>query len=516
MNIDNLIREIFKKNGGISKVDVNVLIKSIFQCYFDKEKIVYELDTSSSIKYYDFILSSDFRNFSNPIGVKVDVDLRSVFTAHFENQQIDNNEYSQFEKLRSTLYDLISTYTISSIILITFLDKDQIEEFNEKNRDLNKNFKIEIIGKDFINEILQEIPNQIEEIISKLFSFKIQNLVFIKSDNWKTKSDELRQQLKIKYKNSEKMSLLLGAGVSCSANLPSWDELISSLFTTYLVNSTLENTELKEMKIGEYRDSINYISRSISGKYMKSALLSARYLQKGFSTQENDTSNFLIELQKCLYKKQIKKSPLITAIGKLCIPTRVGAKINSIVTYNFDNLIEMHLDRLDLKYKSIFLDNVKYQNEELPIYHVHGFIPQNINLSKSKEHYQDMDLIFSESGYHRMYSNPYHWSNLIQLSTLKEHTCIMIGLSLDDPNLRRLLEIAQTGTNIAKHYAFLRRINIEEFAEENKSTHSISLQSSFLERHHNLQELMFSELGINVIWYEEFEELPKLLNQLLN
>ncbi|CAB1222800.1 SIR2 family protein [Acinetobacter bouvetii] len=249
---------------------------------------------------------------------------------------------------------------------------------------------------------------------------------------------------------------------------------------------------------------------------MKSALLSARYLQKGFSTQENDTGNFLIELQKCLYKKKSKKSPLITAIGKLCIPTRVGAKINSIVTYNFDNLIEMHLDRLDLKYKSIFLDNVKYQNEELPIYHVHGFIPQNINLSKSKEHYQDMDLIFSESGYHRMYSNPYHWSNLIQLSTLKEHTCIMIGLSLDDPNLRRLLEIAQTGTNIAKHYAFLRRINIEEFAEENKSTHSISLQSSFLERHHNLQELMFSELGINVIWFEEFEELPKLLNQLLN
>ncbi|CAB1210557.1 hypothetical protein [Acinetobacter bouvetii] len=170
MNIDNLIREIFKKNGSISKVDVNVLIKSILQCYFDKEKIAYELDTGSSIKYYDFILSSDFRSFSNPIGIKVDVDLRSIFTAHFENQQIDNNEHNQFEKLRSTLYELISTYTISSIILITFLDEDQIKEFKEKNRDLNKNFNIEVIGKDFINEILQDMPNQVEEIISKLFS----------------------------------------------------------------------------------------------------------------------------------------------------------------------------------------------------------------------------------------------------------------------------------------------------------------------------------------------------------
>ena len=516
MNIDNLIREILKKNGSISKADINILITNILQCYFDKENISYDRDINTKTTHYDFILASTFKDLLTPSGIKVDVDLRSIFTSHFETLNIDNHDKNQYEKLKSTIYELISTYTISSIAIVTFLNENEIKDFELKILDLPKNFNIKILGKDFINEIIQLIPNKVEEIVNKLFSFKINNLVFTKNDDWKIKSHELLQKLKLKYRDNEKLSLLLGAGVSCSADLPNWDELISSLFTTYLVNSTLENTELKSMSLGDYKESINHISKSISGKYIKSALLSARYLQKGFATQENETDSFLIQLQKCLYKNQIKKSSLITAIGKLCIPTRIGAKINSIVTYNFDNLIEIHLDRLNLKYKSIFLDNVKYQNEELPIYHVHGYIPQNIDLTKSKEIFQDIDLIFSESGYHRMYSNPYHWSNLIQLSTLKENTCIMIGLSLDDPNLRRLLEIAQTGSNISKHFAFLRRINIEEFAEANKSLHSISLQTSFLERHHNLQELMFSELGINVISFEEFEELPKLLNQLLN
>jgi hypothetical protein len=42
--------------------------------------------------------------------------------------------------------------------------------------------------------------------------------------------------------------------------------------------------------------------------------------------------------------------------------------------------MEQHLKSINLKYKSIFLDNDKYENEELPIYHVHGFIPKDIDL----------------------------------------------------------------------------------------------------------------------------------------
>ena len=36
---------------------------------------------------------------------------------------------------------------------------------------------------------------------------------------------------------------------------------------------------------------------------------------------------------------------------------------------------------------------------------------ENIELENDNS-FEKMDLIFSEEGYHCMYSNPYHWSNL--------------------------------------------------------------------------------------------------------
>lgn len=86
---------------------------------------------------------------------------------------------------------------------------------------------------------------------------------------------------------------------------------------------------------------------------------------------------------------------------------------------------------------------------------------------------------------------------------------------MDDPNLRRLLDIAQNGNPNANHYALLQRVSLKEISNK-KENESIIIEESFLKRHHNLQELIFKELGVNVIWFEEFDELPKLLGQLLD
>jgi NAD-dependent SIR2 family protein deacetylase len=516
MNIDNLIREIFKKNGSISKVDVSILIESILKKYFEYKNISFEDNKNSKEFQFDLILNNDFENFKSPCGIEVIIDLSSILTKEFqEKNNFKNDDSLQLKKLQSIVFNFINNDQFKSIIFITLLDEDSIKALENRLSEIIKNYKINILGKSFLNNIIAEIPEEVDKIISKLFSVKIQNLVFSRNENWKLKRDNYILNLSEQYKNSGKISLLLGAGVSCSANLPSWDELISSLFITYLINSHSDKKEYYGMGVNEYIESITQLSKNFSEKYLKSALLSARYLRTGFSSQTDNSIEFISELQQTLYKKEIKNSTLIQTIGKLCIPTRTGAKIRSIITYNFDNLIEQHLETINLKYKSIFLDNDKYENEELPIYHVHGYIPRNTNL-KNNNSFEQMDLIFSEEGYHRMYLNPYHWSNLTQLSILKENICILIGLSMDDPNLRRLLEIAQTGSNNIRHYVFLKRINIKDISKSDSSIFSSNLETAFLERHHNLQELIFLELGVNIIWFEEFDELPKLLSQLLN
>ncbi len=141
---------------------------------------------------------------------------------------------------------------------------------------------------------------------------------------------------------------------------------------------------------------------------------------------------------------------------------------------------------------------------ELGIYHVHGFLPQEKkeydNLAKSL-------LVFSEEGYHKLMLEPYNWANISQLNYMINNTCVFIGLSMTDPNMRRLLEIAAQKRaeeqERCKHFAIMKRFNID--SENNDAI------KSFEKVNEALQESFFKELGVNIIWFDEYEEIPDIL-----
>ena len=143
--------------------------------------------------------------------------------------------------------------------------------------------------------------------------------------------------------------------------------------------------------------------------------------------------------------------------------------------------------------------------DELGIYHVHGFLPQKPDNDASQE---DTLLVFSEEGYHKLILESYNWANITQINFLMTHTCIFIGLSLTDPNLRRLLEIAAqkniNNDSKPKHYAVLRRTTFKAYQD-------IESVKSFEKVNLSLQELYYQELGLNIIWVDDFEEIPNIL-----
>lgn len=364
---------------------------------------------------------------------------------------------------------------------------------------------------DKIQSLMNEHREAVKSILDNLFSTHLKMAVSRRADEWQTDREILIKDLTEKYHDG-RFSLILGAGVSSSAGLPDWDTLLNSLFVAMLTDENLRDS-------ASDNDQVSSIVRRLRKVDGPSALMLARYIRKGLSAGSTAEQNIFIKsVTQQLYSLRNKsfslRSPLIREIASLCTPTRTGAKVHAILTYNFDDLIERELEERGLLFRSIFEEIEIPAQEELPIYHVHGFLPED----RSK--YSNLDrctLVFSEEGYHQIYGDAYHWSNLVQLGGLKENVCLLIGLSLTDPNLRRLLEISSKSLDKPKHYAFLQRLNLEKFkGEEHGSPIRAPLQmvTRFLDRHHSLNEELMRELGINVIWYETYDEIPKILSRI--
>lgn len=371
--------------------------------------------------------------------------------------------------------------------------------------------QVTVWGPEDIQRIAQQHMIETKEIENKLFSLRLKSTFTKEQETWKEKRSNIIENVKSAYEGGQ-FSLFLGAGVSSSAGLPDWDTLLNSLFVSLLTSELDQHKNIENSEIS----SIVRRLREVDGP---SALMSARYIRRGMSSNATAQTEFIDNVTHQLYslrdqRKQID-SPLIKAIAAMCLPRRTGAKVRAVITYNFDDLLERELETRGIVHRSIFEEIEIPGLEELPVYHPHGYLPEDRirynNLNRST-------LVFSEEGYHKIYNAPYHWSNLVQLNNFKESTCLMIGLSMTDPNLRRLLEIAALSIEKPKHYAFMKRIDAEHFTKDNSKkivNAPIGTIKTFLDRHHSLNEEVLKELGVNIIWYESYDEIPKLLNALV-
>lgn len=263
--------------------------------------------------------------------------------------------------------------------------------------------------------------------------------------DWKEKRDAIIQEAK-EVVGKGNCVLFLGAGVGKSAKMPSWNELLKDLMG-----------EVKKLK-GETLDAFKELSSHVLDECGNSYLVMCRYLQTAIKLHD-DNVKFSDLIQKHLYGKK-EPSKLLDDLANI-VQQR---KTEEVLTYNFDDLLEQYLIKLGLQEGKDFITISKDAeisgNEMLPIYHVHGVIPEK----------GPSDIVvFSEEEYHKRYSNPFHWSNIEQLHALSRKHCFFIGLSMTDPNLRRLLDAARqiNQTDNECHYAFLKRQKLEEYCLAN-------------------------------------------------
>lgn len=333
----------------------------------------------------------------------------------------------------------------------------------------------------------------------KFYSDKVRSL------DWK---EERKSIIEKANKSVQQVNnvLFLGAGVSMSAEMPSWNKLLEGLMG--------EVKQLKEPTLFAFKELSTHVLQECGDSY----LIMARYLQTAIH-QYDEKAKFSELIQQHLYGEK-STSDLLDALSSI-IQLK---KVNEVITYNFDDILEQNLKSKGLTdpgdFTSISKDAEVKGHNTLPIYHVHGIIP--------KEGATDT-VVFSEEEYHDRYSNSYHWSNVEQLHALSRMHCFFVGLSMNDPNLRRLLDIAHrmNCTNEDPHYAFLKRTKLEDYCipgversckyvHVSKSLVDTKKQKEIYDLNYGVIESIFHELGVQVIWYEDHNELPGLLSEVFD
>ena len=135
--------------------------------------------------------------------------------------------------------------------------------------------------------------------------------------------------------------------------------------------------------------------------------------------------------------------------------------------------------------------NLAITNDSIvDIYHVHGLLPYE---KYDEDRFRD-SLIFNESEYFYLYNNPYSWNISKQLHDFKFNECIFIGISLTDPNMKRLLELA---SNYFKfNFIFMKR------------------EKGFSEKTFIDVTNYFFTYDLITIWIDEYEEIGSYLEMI--
>lgn len=406
-------------------------------------------------------------------------------------ENINNSIEDSKLPIKSVLLVFGNEFTHEELSILEMIYKEEI------------NYQVKVWGLDELCKIDNKFNHFRNGDFSKVVEFLVSDLVTeaLNQDNdrWKKLREERINELKKIYSRDD-LVLFLGAGVSKEAGIGDWNDLMSDLLILMIMK------ELEEKNINITSEEKEFIIKKMKETNNKSPLLQSALIKSALG------ETFEESLAQLLYKNINSgngNSNLLNSISKLCLAKDNGTGIKAIVTYNFDDLLEDNFNKHGIEYHSLYSELDYSISDKLGIYHVHGFLPRNPD---KYEQLSEGLLVFSEDRYHSLYNDPYSWTNITQLNFLRENTTLMIGLSLTDPNLRRLLSISNRKNKLRKHYAIMRKKDFKISIEDTNINKDIL--KSFNNINNELHETAFEQLGINIIWVEDYDEISGIIDRI--
>jgi hypothetical protein len=336
----------------------------------------------------------------------------------------------------------------------------------------------------------------------------------------------------------KKLALYLGAGVSLGSGVPSWNQLVLAMYFS----------AISEDWKGMWRPYPNYlyaISEWQLNRLHEPLEITARKIRQYYG----DDAEFLNQIRSTLYAgfedqgstfwqypniQQLRfGNPTLDGVASLCEKTTQNTGLKAIVTYNYDSLLETVLLNNSSSFVPVWKSSESLTADQHPIIHVHGYVPPFGTSSPLDE------IIFTEQQYHAAAHSPYSWSNLSQIQCLTSSVGLMIGLSLSDRNMRRLLDAVKVTPLSQRQFALLKRpawnepkpqeleeihMNavsyIDRFARSGAKKSGSSRIDQMLTIFHELNRheeanytRLLLDLGITPVWYSTHEDVgPALMS----
>lgn len=412
---------------------------------------------------FDAIAPYGFDNINGPV----------IFEFKFYNHEI---KHDKLLSILNSLYKRVMQLTFADVTLI-LVTNAYIDSTVHLSNDISKkipykgNIDLKIWDQHKIEQLASLYPIDFSNAQNiDISSSTPDGNIKITENDFESKNRNALSAVRNIVKQENNFAFVLGAGVSIDPGAKSWDELLR-YFTS----------ELKKKKIIDDE-------QKLSGKIGGSSIITAQLCKELYP---NDL-DYYWAIHQGLYagRKEIDPSYALYHIAKISQICLAKAHFR-VLTYNYDNYLEEYLDSLHVGFNTLY-DSKCDVNDQLSIYHVHGYLPQvKFKTHIARRHQKSIYL--TEENYNELYNHPYSWQISSQLSFFRENVCLFVGCSLADPNIRRLLEMTKKENRT--HYAIMTK---------DKMTMNDLVKAS----NH------FARIGIEVIWVNSYKEISDNLRLL--
>jgi hypothetical protein len=328
----------------------------------------------------------------------------------------------------------------------------------------------------------------------------------------------------------------LGAGVSLEYGIPSWKDLVVDL----LFERTTRSRRMGDLPpayrraLGHWLTEYFDYDLTVLARVIRQEIV--RDHRRKYGVVEDAEREFLEKVRDRLYATLRTLDPSVAdrprttleAVADLVQSSHTDHNVTAIVTFNFDNLLEIELMRRGIVTRTI-TNAGRRSAQGLPIIHPHGCLPVEGPLGLDP-------IVFTEQDYHCLTDVAYHWAPTTIVSLLRQYTVLFVGLSMADPHLRRLLDACRIPGGIPQHWHVQRRHtvsqsqvevvtnNVKRYANQwcartghDSESAPIDLEEALratLRQADTYDREVLESMGTKTIWLEEFSDLPLLLDRI--